>query len=301
MVASEWAVAADHREGRFEGAGGVPIRWQAWLPERPAHTAIVIAHGVSEHGGRYGHVVDRLVPEGYALYAPDHRGHGRSGGGGRSLIDRLDNAIADLDTMVDLVTADRRGERPVMLGHSMGGCLAFAYTARHQSKLDALVLSAPLLALEAASWLERAVGSALSRVAPRFPLVGVDASKISRDPAEVRAYEEDPLVFRGRLPARTIAELAATIDTFPAAAPSIELPLLIMHGTADELVPSSGSETLYARAGSPDRALKLYEGLYHEIFNEPAEDRARVLDDLAGWLAARVGPARGAPPVTLGE
>jgi alpha-beta hydrolase superfamily lysophospholipase len=114
----------------------------------------------------------------------------------------------------------------------------------------------------------------------------VDADTVSRDPEEVRAYDEDPLNYRGKLPARTLQELADTIRRFEGEAPSLTLPMLVMVGTADELVPPAGGRMVYERAGSADKTLKEYDGFFHELFNEPAGERDRPLGDLADWLSA---------------
>jgi alpha-beta hydrolase superfamily lysophospholipase len=262
------------------GAGGLRIYWQDWLPPQAPRATVVIAHGAGEHSGRYAHVAARLVAEGYAVYAIDHRGHGRSAGP-RALVDRIANVVADLDSLVTVAGA------PVfLLGHSMGGTVALAYALRHQDRLAGLILSGPLAALEAAPPHMRIAGRVLSVLAPRLPLIAIDATLISRDPEVVRAYVEDPLVYHGKLPARTVAELAATIDSLPAAVPAITIPTLIMYGTDDRLCPPEGSLMLAERISAGDKTLKAYDGLYHEIFNEPEQDR--VLDDLCAWLAARV-------------
>lgn len=285
----------NHREGTFKGAGGVEIYRQDWSDDSvPTRGVIVLAHGASEHSGRYGNVLDRVVPLGFPVYALDHRGHGRSEGK-PALIDRLGSAIADIDTVVDQAKAEHPDVPLFLLGHSMGGCLAIEYTLHHQAKLDALILSAPLAALEAASPLMRVAARALSAVAPNLPLIEVDAGAISRDPAEVAAYESDPLVYRGKLPVRTVAELAKAIDTFPERVPAITIPLLIVHGWADRLVPIEGSEMVFERAASEDKTIRKYEGLYHELFNELPEDREIVLEGLAEWLEAHApAPAPGA-------
>jgi alpha-beta hydrolase superfamily lysophospholipase len=109
---------------------------------------------------------------------------------------------------------------------------------------------------------------------------------VSRDPEEVRAYDDDPLNFHGKLPARTIQELTDAVARFEADAPKLALPLLVMIGTADELVPPEGGQMVHDRAASTDKTLKTYDGFFHEIFNEPAGDRDRPLDDLAEWLTA---------------
>ncbi|HTA13957.1 MAG TPA: lysophospholipase [Solirubrobacteraceae bacterium] len=275
-----------HLEGRFTGVGDREIYWQAWLPESGQHTSLVIAHGASEHGGRYGHVVETLVPAGYGVYAIDHRGHGRSGGR-RAVIDRLTHAVADLDTLIDRVTGEDES-KPYLLGHSMGGCIAIAYALEHQDKLAGLMLSAPLAIVEASAP-QRAVVRVLSALAPGLGVAGIDTETISRDPEQVRAYELDPLVFHGKLQARTAVELADATASFPERLPSLTLPLLVMHGGADRLVPPASGELVYSHAGSTDKTLKLYEGFYHELFNEPQADRDRALDDLSAWLGERVG------------
>lgn len=222
-----------------------------------------------------------LLERGYSLWALDHRGHGRSDGK-RAVIDRIDNAVADMRTLIDMVTAEAAGTKPVLLGHSMGGLLSLAYTLRNQETIHALALSAPLAALEAASPVTLMISSVLSAVAPTLGVFGVDASGVSRDPDVVRDYETDPLVFHGKLPVRTIAELAGEIGTLPERVPEISLPLLLMYGTADTLAPPAGSEMLRDGVGSLDKSVTPYAGLYHEIFNEPERDQ--VIAELTGWL-----------------
>jgi acylglycerol lipase len=279
-----------HSEGTFSDAGGVSIYWQAWLPPGPCRGVVVIAHGLGEHSGRYVHVADRLVGEGYAVYALDHRGHGRSGGP-RAYSDRMDNVVADLDTLVLQATGEQReragAEIPVfLLGQSMGGTVSLCYALRHQDRLDALALSGPLAALEAASPAVRILARMLSVLTPRLPVLGVDSSLVSRDPAVVAAYRADPLVHHGKLPARTLAELGAAIESFPSRVPEITIPTLILYGTADGLCPTEGSVMLGERIGASDLSVKSYPGLYHEILNEP--EREQVLDDLCAWLNAHV-------------
>jgi alpha-beta hydrolase superfamily lysophospholipase len=270
-------------DGRFTGAGGVEIRWQAWLPTDPT-AVVVIAHGAGEHSGRYAHVATRLVDAGYAVYALDHRGHGRSGGR-RAVVDRMDNVVADLRTFV-IFAASQHPERKVfLLGHSMGGTISLVFATRHQEELAGMVLSGPVAVLEAASPALRVAAKVLSALTPGLGVFGVDPSLVSRDPEVVRAYREDPLVFHGKLPARTVAELAGAVETFPDAVRGIRLPLLLMHGTADRLAPPAGSSMVHERAGSSDRTLKLYDGLYHEILNEPEQET--VISDLLDWLNAR--------------
>jgi alpha-beta hydrolase superfamily lysophospholipase len=274
------------QEGTFAGQAGIEIHWQAWLPEQAPRATVAIAHGVSEHSDRYAHVAERLVASGYAAYALDHRGHGRSGGP-RAVVDRLEHAVEDLRRLIAPARAAHPGVKLFLLGHSMGGTIALEHAIDHQDELDGLILSAPAADQEAASRLELWAARALAAVAPRLGVFRFDKSDISRDPEVVRGYEQDPMIHQGGLPARTVHELSSAIATFSERTPTLTLPLLVMVGTGDRIVPPAASRMVHKRASSADKTLREYEGLYHEILNEP--ERAEVMDDLVGWLDAHVG------------
>ncbi len=285
-------MGARHEEGRFGGAGELEIYWQAWLPEGEPRAVVLIAHGGAEHGGRYAWTAEQLSERSHAVYAIDHRGHGRSDGP-RAYVDRLDNAVADLHELSELA-AERHPSAPlVLLGHSMGGLIALCYALRYQDELTGLVLSSPLAVLEA-NPATRAVSRVLSAVAPRLPVYKIDGATVSRDPEVVRAYDDDPLNHRGRLPARTIGELARAVFGLPDRLPELRLPILTMSGSGDRLVDPAGSALVEERAGSEDLTRLSYDGLYHELLNEP--ERERVLADVAGWIDARVSQPALAQP-----
>jgi alpha-beta hydrolase superfamily lysophospholipase len=246
---------------------------------------VVLAHGASEHGARYGWTGEQLAARGFALYAADHRGHGRSGGA-RAYVDRMDNVVSDLDAVVDLAHAANPGTKTFLLGHSMGGAVALSYALEHQERLDGLILSAPAASLDAADPLTRLAGRALSLLLPKVGVFPIDSSQVSRDPEVVRDYDADPLNHHGKLPARTIAELADAIGGYPENVARLKLPILTMHGTADQIAPPKGSEMVLERAGSEDKSIVRYEGLYHELLNEP--ERQQVLDDVVEWIEARL-------------
>ena len=286
------------QESSFAGVGGVEIFRRAWLPDGDPTGLVAIAHGAGEHSGRYGHVAHRLTREGYAVYALDHRGHGRSQGS-RALVDRLDNAVADLDKLI-VFAAGRHPDVPrFLIGHSMGGTVAVSYALAHQDRLSGLILSGPLAAIDPVPASTRLAATALSRIVPRAPAVAVDASLVSRDPAVVEDYRRDPLVHHGKLPVRTVTELAAAIEAFPARVGAIQVPTLILYGSEDGLCPPRGSEMLADRIGSTEITARSYAGLYHEILNEPERDQ--VLDDICSWLARRVGAAVASPPARTGS
>ena len=264
-------------EDHFEGRGGVDVFRRSWLPDGEARAPVVLSHGAGEHCGRYAEVAGWLVDAGYEVHALDHRGHGRSSGR-RAYLDRMRNVVEDLHAVVAGL------DRPFLLGHSMGGCIAIEYTFAHQDSIRGLALSSPLAHLAAANIVERAAARVLSAVTPWVPIHSVDSSKVSRDPEVVRDYDNDPLVHHNGLPARTVAELADVIGAFPARVHEITVPLLVMLGTADEIVPPDGGRMVLDGAGSKDKTLKVYDGLYHEILFEP--EGREVAADLIAWLDA---------------
>ena len=273
-----------HRTGHFDGAGGVRIFWQAWLPDGKPRGVVAMAHGASEHSGRYAWTGEQLAARGYALYALDHRGHGRSEGA-RAVIDRVDNAVADLGELIGIADGESDGQgKPFLFGHSMGGFLALAFATRRQGEIEGLMLSAPVAVLEAASPVQRLAGRVLSAIAPKLGVYEIDSSTVSRDPEMVRDYDADPLNFHGKLPARTVQQMAQEIARFPQTVPSITVPLLVQVGTADELVPPQSSELVYGWASSQDKTIEHYDGLFHEILNEPERDA--VVTDTIAWLDA---------------
>ncbi len=243
----------------------------------------MLAHGVSEHSARYAHVAAGLNARGYSLWALDHRGHGRSGGR-RAFVERFEQLTGDLDQLIDLAADELPDPKPVLMGHSMGGAVAVGYAIRNPQKISALVLSNPVASIETAAGAVLA-GRLLSRIAPGVGVYSVDPDGISRDAEEVRKYVEDPLNFHGKLPARTAAEIGNEVATFPERAAEIKVPVLIMYSTTDPIVAASGSEMLAERVGSDDVTIRNWEGLRHEILNEPERDQ--VIAEIADWLDER--------------
>jgi alpha-beta hydrolase superfamily lysophospholipase len=268
----------------FFGCGDVRLYGQAWLPEEVPQVLLVISHGLAEHGGRYAALAEQLVGHNCAVYALDHRGHGRSGGP-RANIERFEYVVSDLGTFIGRAQRQHPGVPVVLLGHSMGGAIALACALRFQDVLRALVLSAPALAPpEPPAGLRRLALRASSAWRPDAGVLQLQAAYVSRDPDVVHAYERDPLVFRGPIPARTVAELLDGMELIAAHADQLRLPVLVQHGTADRLVPLAAVQPVYQRLGLPKRrTVHLYDGLYHEVYNEPERDR--VMRDLVNWLA----------------
>ena len=271
-----------HRELNAAGIGGIKLYAQAWLPEAAPRAVIVVSHGLGEHGGRYETLARELVQRDHAVYAVDHRGHGRSSGP-RANIERFAHLVADFCAFTERCAGEHPATPVFMLGHSMGGAVAFASALRQQHRLQGLVLSAPALATGQAvpRWQEMFV-RLLSLVAPDTGALTLPPDAVSRDPSVVARYAADPLVHHKAIPARTLVELLRAMQGFPASAPGLRLPTLVLHGTADKLVPLAATQPVYRAFGTRDCVVQLYEGLYHEVFNEP--ERERVTADLLRWL-----------------
>jgi lysophospholipase len=267
----------------FTGAGGREIVWREWPSVGEPRAVVVIAHGFGEHSGRYEHVAERLTSERFHVYAIDHHGHGRSAGP-RARISFAD-AVADLDRLV-LLARERHPELALfLLGHSMGGAISLRYAMAHQDRLTGLILSAPLAEVEGRSAAKTA-GRLIGAILPALPVTRIDPALVSRDPAVVAAYRSDPLVHHGPIAAGTAAEFVRHVDSLSADVAAIRVPTLILYGTADRLAAPAGARMVAERIGAPDVRIVPYEGLYHEILNEPERDR--VLHEIVAWIGERV-------------
>jgi acylglycerol lipase len=272
----------EQKEGTFKGTGGLTLYWHAWLPEGKPKAIIVVVHGIAEHIARYTNLVNFAVPLGYAVYGPDHQGHGRSEGT-RSYIARFTVYLDDLKTFFDMVRKEYPDLKIFLLGHSMGGLIATAYAVRYQAELAGLIVSAPsLIRGESVTPAMIKMAKAVSVIQPKMGVAELSSTYLSKDKSVVEAYDNDPLVYRGKITARLGAEMFDTMTKLESQVASLTLPMLIMQGSDDKLVNPEGSKMLYEKAASQDKTLKIYEGLYHEIFNEPERDM--VFADLEAWL-----------------
>ena len=279
-------MATTRTERSFGGIDGVRIVYDVWTPDATPRGVVILSHGFGEHARRYDHVAQRFGRDGLLTSALDHRGHGRSGGK-RVLVKDISEFTGDFDTLVGIATHEHPGVPRIVLGHSMGGGIVFAYGIEHPDNYDLMVLSGPAVAAQTAvspllAWLAKTIGA----IAPGLPLQQLDAGAVSRDPAVVDAYNTDPLVYHGKVPGGIARALLLVGETMPQRAASLAAPLLVVHGSDDHLIPVEGSHQLVAAVGSSDVELKVYPGLYHEVFNEPEQDQ--VLDDVVSWIDARL-------------
>jgi alpha-beta hydrolase superfamily lysophospholipase len=275
-------MATTRSERSFDGVGGVRIVYDVWTPNTDPTGVVVLCHGYGEHARRYDHVAQRFGEAGLITYALDLRGHGRSGGK-RVYLRNMSEYTDDFHHLVGIATAAHPELKRVVLGHSMGGGVVFTYGVEHPDDYAEMVLSGPAVyAQDGVSPVMIAVAKVVGSLLPGLPVEDLPADAVSRDPEVVAAYEADPLVHHGKLPAGIAKALIRVGETMPQRAAALTAPLLVVHGGQDKLISVEGSRHLIECVGSADVKLKVYPELYHEVFNEP--ERAVVLDDVVSWI-----------------
>jgi alpha-beta hydrolase superfamily lysophospholipase len=284
-----------HHQGRVRTSDALDLVWQSWKPPTPGGV-IVIVHGLAEHGGRYRETAEFLADNGWAVYACDLRAHGLSPNppkAGRVHVDRFTDYFRDVEAMTGLA----RGEYPELplfiLGHSMGGLISIRYVLERPEGLAGAIISSPALgthpAFKPPAFL-RILVRVLSFLAPRVRVDSeLDTDAISRDPDVVKAYREDPLISE-KISARWYSEILKSMKRAHQAAGSLRVPMLLMQSGEDRLV-DPAAPGRWAEAAPPALVERVtWDGLYHEMLNEPEKDRvrARILE----WLDARTAPRK---------
>ncbi len=275
-----------HMESEFTGYGDLQLYYQQWRPEGPPKAALIIVHGLGEHSGRYMNLVNKIVPDGVTVYAFDHRGHGRSAQKMVAHVNKWSEYRQDVHAFVQMV-AEKEADSPLFLmGHSMGGLIVANYLLRHTDKVRGAIISAPPLGEIDVSPVLRGVGKIMSTLKPDFAIdSGLDATGISRDTAVVAAYENDPLV-HGKVSARWSTEFFKAIEWTRARAADFTLPVLMIHGEADPLVPIAGSRAFFAQISQEDKTYIAYPDGYHESLNDL--HHAQAAADISNWIEARI-------------
>jgi lysophospholipase len=275
------AAGITRQEGQCSSADGLDLHWRSWLPTSAIGTIVVI-HGLAEHGGRYQETAEYYAAHGWAVYAGDLRGHGLSAdapGAGRVHVGRFTDYFMDVDAFRNLAL-ERHAHSPLfLLGHSMGGLITISYVLQSSEPVSGAIISSPALGTHPdfkPPAVLRLLVTVLDRLAPRirFPS-DLDTSAVSRDPAVVQAYLDDPLVSQ-KVSARWYAEILRAIRRAHADAHALSVPLLLMQSGADRLV-DPAAPTRWADAAPPGLVeLVTWQGFYHEMFNEPERHQVRL-------------------------
>lgn len=276
------------REEDFAGQGGLRIHFREWLPEGAARAVLVICHGVNSHGGQHAWTAERFAAEGFAVYAVDLRGRGKSEGE-RFYVEDIADYVADVRGVIAIARERNAGLPLYLLGHSAGGVVSCTLALDHQDEIDGLVCESFAFQVPAPGFVLGAI-KGLSHVAPRLGVLTLKMKDFTRDPVALAALEADPLVKDESQPAMTVAALVRADERLHESFEEITLPVLILHGTEDHATVYHGSEYFHAHAGSTDKTLKLYDGHFHDLLNDLGKEE--VLADILGWIEARL-PAKG--------
>lgn len=272
-------------EETFEGTGGVTIFTRAWRPFSGQPRAVLVSvHGFNAYGGLFDAAGTELANRGLAVYNLDLRGHGRSGGE-RLEVASFEDYVSDVGQLVEIARQREPGLPVFVIGHSAGGVIALAHVRDNQEALAGFICHSFAQEVPAPD-VVLALVRGISHLAPHIGVLALADEGFSRDPAFVQRMKTDPLMSHAKYPARTVAELARADARMKKQFPTVTLPLLIMHGTADKVTVPHGSQMFYDGAGAADKTLKLYAVHFHDLLNDVGKEE--VMDDLVAWIAARV-------------
>ena len=273
-----------HTEHYIRGSRDRKLFTQTWQPGVPRGVFLVV-HGLGEHSGRYAGLAAHFVERGWAVVALDHNGHGKSEGT-PGFMEDIDDFVRDIHLVRQRIEFDFPAVPLFLLGHSLGGLISSLYLSRYQEGVTGVVLSGALIRTpDHPGNVQRALISLLARFVPRLGLIKLDAAGVSRDSAVVRQYENDPLVFHGRMTVGQLHEMFDAMDRVVEQGRSISLPILVLHGESDHMTDPAGSRQLFDLVASSDKTLTIYPRLYHEIFNEP--ENPAVYADVLDWCDQR--------------
>lgn len=274
-------------ESEFQAQDGQVLYVRGWEPDGKPKGVVLLVHGLGDHSGRFAHVGAAFTRAGYALIGFDLRGHGRTAGP-RGYAPSFKAIIQDIGSFFDFARARYSAAVPYFqYGHSLGGLLTVAYHLYAKPDVAGVMVSAPAFASPLVEQKGKVMMvKVLSSLLPKMIIdTGLDANTISRDPKVVQAYTADPLVHEKTSLSFGKAGLDAIDFAFKRAG-EFQAPFLIMHGTSDRLTYPRGSQDFIRRVSSKDATFKPWEGLYHEIHNEP--EQAQVIQTMIDWMDAHL-------------
>ena len=274
----------EHETGHFKAADGTELYFQCWQKTgNKQNKVLIFVHGMAEHSDRYRHVVQHFASKGYIVYAKDLRGHGKSKGH-RAYAESMDQLVSDVQRFVRYVKGREKKKKFFLVGHSFGGQIVLNYTSHHPHDVDGVLVSSPNLRLKLpVNFIKRAMAPVLSRVFPKLALGNdLDPALVSHDEDEVRNYERDPHILRkitAKLGDIVLENYLSVMDL----AKKYKAPIFMMHAGDDLICCPTGTKEFFKKIPHKKKSLKIYKGLYHELFNEV--ERHKVFRDMEAWLA----------------
>lgn len=269
-------------EDSFLNKRNLEIFTRRWLPEEPQRAAVLFIHGYAEHSGRYEHMARQMNEHGIGIFTMDLQGHGQSGGT-RCDINSYEDYVDDLSKYFEKITQEFPSVPWFVMGHSMGGSLAVLLAYRYQSSLHGLILSAP--ALKIVTNIPKVVQDMVryvTAVTPMVPVINLDTRSLSRNKDVVKKYQEDPLVYHGRIRARMAQQLVDCGKAGLELAGELYLPVWAGHGLADRIADQKGTREFLDELYHPDKTAKYYEGCFHEILQE--NEHKEIISDIISWI-----------------
>jgi alpha-beta hydrolase superfamily lysophospholipase len=271
------------KEEYIDGKGG-RLFVRSWRPTTAPKAVVALCHGFNAHSGYFSWVADQLVSDGYAVYAVDLRGRGKSDGE-RFYVKDVGEYESDVDALIGLAKSREPGLQTFLLGHSAGGVTSVAYALDHQSELDGLICESFAYQIPAPDFAVAAL-KGLAHIAPHAHVLALKNSDFSRDPEAVKRMNEDPLIAHETQPTSTVAALAHADERLKKEFSKITLPVLILHGKNDNATKWQGSQEFFDKASSKDKTLKLYDGYFHDLLNDTGKETPMA--DIKAWLATHV-------------
>jgi alpha-beta hydrolase superfamily lysophospholipase len=272
-------------EGTLAGAGRFKLYYQSWHPEAQPKATLGILHGLGSHSQLFSAVAATLVPRGYAVYALDLRGHGRSPGQ-RGYINYWSEFREDLGNFRQLILEQNPNCPFFVLGHSLGAIILLDYELHYPHSFSGMITMAPVLEPAGVPPIRLMIGQLMSRIFPRFTLdTGIPRNACSHDPAIVKLYDNDPLRHT-KGTARLATEFLKTVQWVQANLAKLQTPILTLHGSDDIVALPENSDRLFEQISVVDREYRAYPGGCHDLHIDPYAPQ--VIADIANWLDRHV-------------
>jgi len=271
-------------ESSFEGVGGLKIATRSWKPEGSPRAVMILVHGFNAHSGYMTWPGEQFAANGFASYALDLRGRGKSEGE-RFYVEEFSDYLGDVDKLVAIARTENPGLPVFVLGHSAGGVIATSYVFEHQDEIKGLVCESFAFDVGLPHLVQLAL-QGLSHLTPHLHVFSLNNADFSRDPAHVERMNNDPLIAKESQPAETASEMLKAAERLKDNMPNFNVPVFIIHGTEDKATRPAGSQYFYENAGSTDKKLKLYEGHFHDLLADV--DKEIVIGDILAWLDERI-------------
>ena len=275
----------NHVEFTRQSPDKLQLYFQGWEPEASLRAVVCLVHGLGEHTGRYAHVAAALNEAGYAVLGFDLRGHGKSEGL-RGHTPSYDTLMDDIGRLLDAAAQRYPGKSQFIYGHSLGGNLVLNYALRRKPRLAGVVSTSPAIRMtKPLPGTQLATAKVMNKLQPTIQMPnGLTLDSLARDPEVIRAYKSDPLV-HNKISVRLAVEMLQAGEWALAHAAEFPLPLLLVHGSADEITSAAATQEFAGRVPG-DCTLKIWDGFYHETHNEP--EKAEVLAFMVAWIGSRV-------------